>query len=196
LNFKKENVKNYQLILASQSPRRRQLLTEAGFVFSVRPTDTDETLPPQYEAEKVAQWLAQKKAAAALEWLENDQQIIIAADTVVILDGEIFGKPETHAEAFAMIRRLANRTHKVVTGVCLRSRLREVAFSDEALVTFDDFSDEEINFYIQTCQPFDKAGSYGIQEWLGLCKILRIEGTYANVMGLPVHLIYAALKNF
>jgi septum formation protein len=188
------NLKKYNLLLASQSPRRRQLLSEAGFQFSVRPTDADETLPPQYPPEKAAEYLAALKAEAGREWLTTGQ-ILLAADTVVILAGVIFGKPTNYEDAFQMIQKLSGKTHEVITGVCLLSSEKKISFSESSKVTFEHLSEEEIDFYIQNYRPFDKAGSYGIQEWIGLCKIQKIEGTYANVMGLPMNRVYEALKN-
>lgn len=191
------DLKKYNIILASQSPRRRQLLSEAGFEFVVRPTDADEILPPQYPPEKAAEYLATLKAEVGRKWVEKDNTILIAADTIVILDDVIFGKPTNYKEAFEMIRTLSGRTHLVITGVCLLSQHQKISFSEYSKVTFDELNDEEIDFYIQNYQPFDKAGSYGIQEWIGLCKIRQIEGTYANVMGLPMNRIYEALvKHF
>ena len=183
------------LILASKSPRRSQLLAEAGFVFSVKTFDTDESWPAEMPLAEVAQFLAEKKARAAAHLILGDE-IIIAADTTVLLDDEILNKPADFEEAFSMIRRLSGRMHRVVTGVCLLGRERETSFSEESKVFFDELSDAEIGYYIDRCQPFDKAGAYGVQEWIGHCKISRIEGTYANVMGLPVHRIYRELCHF
>ena len=183
------------IVLASKSPRRSQLLREAGFDFRVLALDVDEDFPADMPVEEVAEYLARRKALAAAPALRPDE-VILAADSVVILDGEIFNKPADYDEAFRMIRRLSGRQHTVVTGVCLLSAARECAFSGVSQVTFADLSDEEIDYYIRTCRPFDKAGAYGVQEWIGLCKITHIEGTYANVMGLPVDKVYAALQEF
>lgn len=187
------DLRKYNLLLASQSPRRRQLLSEAGFQFSVRPTDAAETLPPQYPTQKAAEYLAALKAEAGREWLTAGQ-ILLAADTVVILEGVIFGKPTNYEDAFQMIQKLSGKTHEVITGVCLLSTEKKITFSASSKVTFEHLDDAEIAFYIQNYRPFDKAGSYGIQEWIGLCKIRKIEGTYANVMGLPMDRVYEALK--
>lgn len=183
------------IILASKSPRRSQLLDEAGFVFTVKIFETEEDWPDGLPLAEVAQFLAVKKARAAAHILQNDE-IILAADTTVLLADSILNKPGNHAEAVAMLRRLSGKMHRVVTGVCLLSRDREVSFSEESRVFFDKMTDAEIEFYIKKCQPFDKAGAYGVQEWIGHCKIRRIEGTYANVMGLPVNRIYSALAAF
>lgn len=183
------------IILASNSPRRRQLMQEAGFEFTVHGLDVDESFPSEMPVEEVAVYLARRKALAGRH-LIHDQEILLAADSVVILDGKIFNKPADHDEAFAMIRQLSGRQHNVITGVCLLDAKQERSFSDQTEVFFDTLSDEEIEYYIQTCKPFDKAGAYGVQEWIGHCKIKRIVGSYTNVMGLPVHRVYAELQHF
>ncbi|MDO8971962.1 MAG: Maf family protein [Saprospiraceae bacterium] len=186
---------NRPLILASKSPRRSQLLHEAGFDFTVQTFDVDESFPPDMPPEEVAPWLAQRKAEAARHLIHSNE-IILAADSVVILDGKIYNKPADYAEAFSMIRALSGKQHTVVTGVFLLSEEKEQVLAGVTKVWFSTLSDEEIDYYIQTCAPFDKAGSYGAQDWIGHCKITRIEGTFQNVMGLPVDLVYAALQQF
>ncbi len=183
------------LILASKSPRRSQLLREAGFDFSVQTFDVDESFPPEMPPEKVAPWLAQRKAQAASHLIHTDE-IILAADSVVILEGKIYNKPADYKEAFSMISKLSGRQHTVITGVCLLSKEKEIVLSGVTKVWFSELSEEEIAYYIRTCEPYDKAGSYGAQDWIGHCKISRIEGTFQNVMGLPVDLVYAALQDF
>jgi septum formation protein len=180
------------IILASKSPRRSQLLREAGFDFTVHAFDVDEAFDPDMPVAEVAPWLAQKKASAAAHLIEN-QEIILSADSVVILEGNIYNKPENQEEAFKMIRNLSGKQHTVITGVCLLAKEKERVFSGVTKVWFAELSDEEIHYYIDRWQPFDKAGSYGAQDWIGHCKITRIEGTFQNVMGLPVDLIYKAL---
>ena len=186
---------NRPIILASQSPRRSQLLREAGFQFTVQALDIDESFPEEMPVEEVAPWLAQKKAQAAAG-LIRDREIVIAADSVVILDDVIYNKPVDRADAIRMLRRMSGRRHTVITGVCLLAKEQEKSFSGVTKVWFADLSDAEIEYYIDTCKPFDKAGSYGVQEWIGHCKITRIEGTFPNVMGLPVDLVYDALQSF
>lgn len=186
---------NRPIILASKSPRRSQLLREAGFDFTVQTFDVDESFPPDMPCEEVAPWLAQKKARAAAH-LIRDREIILAADSVVILDNTIYNKPADEAEALGMLRALSGRQHLVVTGVCLLSKERETVTAGHTKVWFAPLSDEEIRYYIHTWEPYDKAGSYGAQDWIGHCKITRIEGTFQNVMGLPVDLVYAALEEF
>ena len=183
------------LILASKSPRRSQLLREAGFDFTVQTFDVDESFPTDMPPQEVAPWLAQRKAQAAKHLIERDE-IILAADSVVILDDIIYNKPADYKEAFGMIRALSGRQHTVITGVCLLSKEKEKVFSGLSKVWFSSLTDEEIDYYIRTCEPYDKAGSYGAQDWIGHCKITRIEGTFQNVMGLPVDLVYAALKDY
>jgi septum formation protein len=183
------------IILVSKSPRRSQLLQEAGFGFTVHPLDVNEDFSSDMPPEEVAEYLARRKALAGAHLIKHDE-IILAADSTVLLDGEIFNKPADHADAVRMIRRLSGRTHRVVTGVCLLAKEKEVSFSGITDVTFAELTDQEIDFYVRLYQPFDKAGAYGVQEWLGLCKITRLEGTYSNVMGLPVDLVYAKLQLF
>jgi septum formation protein len=183
---------NRPLILASKSPRRSQLLSEAGFLFSVQAFDTDESWPPELPNDQVAEYLAEKKAVAASHLILDDE-IILAADTTVLWENQILNKPENHAEAVEMLQKLSGNKHRVVTGVCLFSKNKKWSFSENSNVYFEKLSLNEINYYINRCQPFDKAGAYGVQEWIGHCKIHRIEGTYANVMGLPVHRIYEIL---
>lgn len=186
---------NRPLILASQSPRRSQLLKEAGFRFKVQAFDVDESFPDDMPAKLVAPWLAQKKAKAAAHLIENDE-IVLAADSTVVLRERIYNKPANYAEAFRILRALSSQQHTVVTGVCLLAKEKETVFAEHTEVWFDELSDEEIDYYIRHWPPFDKAGAYGAQDWIGHCKIARIEGTFQNVMGLPVNLVYAALKNF
>jgi septum formation protein len=181
------------LILASKSPRRSQLLREAGFEFTVQAFDVDESFSDDMPVEDVAPWLARQKARAAAHLIQN-QEIVLAADSVVILDDVIYNKPADYDDAFRMLRLLSGRQHTVMTGVCLLSKEKEVLRAGLTRVWFEELSDAEIDFYIRTCQPFDKAGAYGCQEWIGHCKIKRIEGSFPNVMGLPVDLVYAALK--
>ena len=184
------------IILASKSPRRQQLLYDCGFDFEVRSQDTDESFADTMPVADVAPYLAQKKARASLQLLTTDDQIMITADSVVILDNEIFNKPADFAAAFAMLRRLAGSMHRVVTGVCLTSRDKEVVFSDITSVWLSPMTDAEIKFYINEYEPFDKAGSYGIQDWIGLTHIARIDGSYSNVMGLPTARLYNELLAF
>jgi nucleoside triphosphate pyrophosphatase len=188
LKFKK-------IILASKSPRRSQLLKEAGFDFVIKTKEVEESYPADLEVEKVAEYLAKKKAYAAKEFIEKDS-VLLTADSIVTLENEIYGKPKNADDAFRILRELSGKVHKVITGVCLLSLTKERSFSSISKVHFEQLSDEEIRNYIEEFQPFDKAGAYAIQEWIGLCKISKIEGLYSNIMGLPVAEVYKELREF
>ena len=190
------NIFNKKLILASQSPRRKQLLAEAGFEFEILSKEVDESYPDDMDVNDVPEYLAVKKASESLAQLTDNETIIIASDCVVILDGKIYGKPTDHADACSILKKLSGKTHKVVTGVCLLSREKSVTFKGVSKVHFEKISEEEIEYYVSKYKPFDKAGAYAIQEWIGLCKISKIEGTYSNIMGLPMDLVYKNLKAF
>jgi septum formation protein len=186
----------HPILLASQSPRRLQLMRELGFTnLTVRPTDSDETIPEGMPVQEVAAFLAEKKAAAGKNWLKDDE-ILLAADTIVVLEGVIFGKPTDYDDAKRIIQALSNQMHQVITGVCLLSKTKKVVFSDTANVYFDKLTNTEIDFYINACKPYDKAGAYGIQEWIGHAKIKKIEGSYSTIMGLPTHLVFKHLCLF
>lgn len=185
---------NYEIILASKSPRRSQLLSQAGIPFRVEALNVEENYPADMPAEEVPVFLAKKKAHAAKPLLKADHELILAADSVVILDNKIYEKPVDEGDARRILSELSGREHRVITGVCLVSKDQEIAFGDTTKVKFANLSSEEIDYYIKNYQPFDKAGSYAIQEWIGLCKIEKIEGTYANVMGLPVERVWKALE--
>ncbi|MBP5983348.1 MAG: septum formation protein Maf [Fluviicola sp.] len=182
-----------KIILGSGSPRRKELLAALGYNFEVRTKDTDESYPTAMSCEEVPAFLAKQKAAALLSEL-NEDELLICADTVVILDNQILGKPANNDEASEMLNFLSGKTHKVITGVFIGDSKQEVIFSDTTEVTFNTLSENQINYYIENYQPFDKAGSYGIQEWIGFIGVASITGTYANVMGLPTHEIFAVLS--
>lgn len=181
------------IILASKSPRRSYLLEQAGIPFTVRTADVEEIYPDDLPALEVAPYLAKLKAKGSLHLLEQEEEVLLTADSVVIIDGVIYGKPKNRAEAIATIEKMSGRMHTVVTGCCLMNRHREMVFSGVSDVYFNELSRSEIEWYIDECQPFDKAGAYGIQEWIGLAKIHKIVGTYPNIMGLPVDLVYEHL---
>lgn len=189
-------VKDYKMILASNSPRRRELLAGLGVDFEVRVLpDIDESYPAFLPALQTAEYIACKKAAAYREVMADDE-LVITADTVVIVGDEVLGKPSDAAEAALMLRKLSGRTHQVVTGVCLTTCEQTVQFSVRTDVTFKQLTDDEIDFYIKKYQPFDKAGAYGIQEWIGYIGCTGLNGSYYNVMGLPVQRIYTELQQF
>lgn len=188
-------IANYHLILASNSPRRKELLSGINVGYEIRtPPDMDESYANDTPPEKVAEFLARKKAAACLPGLKEDE-LLITADTIVLLNDKVYGKPMDNAEAMRMLRELSGQTHRVITGVCLTSTKKQVAFSDTTRVTFTELSDEEIEYYVERYSPLDKAGAYGVQEWIGYVAVKHIEGSYFNVMGLPIHRVYEELKS-
>jgi septum formation protein len=184
----------YPLLLASNSPRRQQLLRDAGFSFTVKVKPTEEDYPETMSAIEVPVYLARKKAEAFRNELNG--QIVLTADTIVVIDGEILNKPADAEEASLMLSKLSGRQHQVMTGVCIMTEERTETFVDIANVFFKELTDEEINYYIRTCKPFDKAGSYGVQDFIGMVGIPRMEGSYFTVMGLPVHKVYEELKKY
>ena len=182
-----------RLVLASNSPRRRQLLTELGLTYEIRLREVDEEFPPHLQRAEVAEFLAARKASAYVAGLAPDE-VLLTADTIVCLGADVLNKPADRDEAQRMLGRLQGRAHDVFTGVCLRTGDgRQVVFSDQTTVYFRPLTTAEIDFYIDTCQPYDKAGAYGAQDWLGLAAIDRLEGSYFNVMGLPTHRVWAEL---
>jgi septum formation protein len=188
------NAPKRPLILASSSPRRQFLLKEAGFVFTIDSPDIDESFPDLMPHDQVPVYLAEKKARA-LSAKINDE-IVIAADTVVILGDKILNKPASRDEAIQMLTLLSGATHWVITGVCLLSKTKFTSFDDRTEVSFARLTAGEIEFYIDNYKPYDKAGSYGAQDWLGMVGIERINGSYFNVMGLPMHKVYQQLIQF
>ena len=189
-----DRLKNYRLILASASPRRRELLAACDLDFVLAEKfECEELYPADLAAEKVAEYLSQLKSNAYPHPLcEGD--ILLTADTVVILGDKILGKPHSKEEAVEMISSLSGATHKVVTGVTLRTLSQTLSFSAESLVSFRTLDAEEVSYYVEKYRPMDKAGAYGIQEWIGYIGIEGIEGSFYNVMGLPVQRLYSALK--
>ena len=191
-----DNLKNYHIILASNSPRRRELLAGLGIDFEVRVLpDIEENYPPTLPVSQIAQYIAKEKAQAYREVMTDDQ-LIITADTVVVAAGEVMGKPVDADDAFRMLRKLSGCKHQVITGVCLTSTAVQREFSVTTDVAFKQLTDNEIHYYINHYHPFDKAGAYGIQEWIGYIGVTGLEGSYFNVMGLPVQRIYTELSRF
>ena len=183
------------IIVASRSPRRQELLRDLGLSFEVVVKDWSEEFPPHLKSEEVALHVAVKKAETfKSEIKEND--IVITADTVVWCNNRILGKPEDKEDARMILREISGNTHVVITGVCILSASRQTSFFSKTKVTFSDLSDEEIEYYIWNFRPYDKAGAYGIQEWIGLAACTSIEGSYFNVMGLPVEQVYHELQKF
>ena len=189
-----DRLKNYRLILASASPRRRELLADCDLDFELAEKfECEECYPADLEADKVAEYLSQLKSNAYPHTL-GARDILLTADTVVISGDKILGKPHSEAEAVEMISLLSGATHKVITGVTLRTAERTISFSAESLVSFRELDTEEISCYVEKYRPLDKAGAYGIQEWIGYIGIEGIEGSFYNVMGLPTQRLYQALK--
>ena len=190
-----DNIKKYHIILASNSPRRRELLGGLGIDFEVKVLpDIEESYPAQLPVEQIAEYIAMEKADA-YRAVMDDNDLVITADTVVIVGQEVLGKPRDAADACRMLRELSGRSHQVVTGVCLLAHGQQRHFSVTTHVTFKQLSEEEIAYYVETYHPFDKAGAYGIQEWIGYIGVTGLEGSYFNVMGLPVQRIYTELLN-
>lgn len=190
-----DKLKEYQIILGSASPRRRELLSSLGLVFEVADPDINEECPPGIPPEETAVYLALEKAAS-LNIGPGSRKILITADTIVLCDNTILSKPAGREQAIGFLRMLSGRKHSVITGVCISSGERRRTFSTETIVTFCEIDDEEIEYYVDTYKPYDKAGAYGIQEWIGFVAMEKIEGSYFNVMGLPVNRLYRELKDF
>jgi septum formation protein len=183
-----------KILLASNSPRRKELLRNLDFDFDVVSVDCAEIFPENTKVSEVAEYLSNLKAEA-YENLKADE-ILITADTIVVLENEILGKPINKDSAEKMLRKLSGKMHQVYTGITIKTIEKTISETDVANVFFDEISDEEIEHYLQNFQPFDKAGSYGIQEWIGMAKITKIEGNFYTIMGFPTHLVYKILKSF
>ncbi len=186
----------WKIILASNSPRRKELLAGLDLQFEVRVLkDIDESYPQDLPTLKIAEFISKKKAEAYVETMADDE-LVITADTVVILGDEVMGKPHDEADAKRMLGELSGQTHQVATGVTLSTKERQMSFTVVTDVTFKQLSADEIDYYVRTYHPMDKAGAYGIQEWIGYIGVTALKGSYFNVMGLPVQRIYEALKTF
>lgn len=189
-----DNLHKYTVVLASNSPRRQELCKSIGLSFRTEPSQGEESFPDSLSAENVAEFLAIQKADYFTNFSEN--QLYITADTVVISNSQVLGKPTNIQQAIDMLGELSGKTHTVVTGVCIKSKTKQISFSTRTKVSFSTLTAEEILHYVEQYQPFDKAGSYGIQEWIGMIGIEGIEGSYFNVVGLPTHALYTHLKTF
>jgi len=190
-----DHLDNYRIILASRSPRRRQLLHDMGLKFDVVTRDYEESYPENLKGEDIALYLSWQKSKSFKNEIAVNE-IVITADTIVWCDNEVLGKPVDAPDAKRMIRTLSGNTHEVITGVTLLSSLKEKTFADSTKVTFEKLTEEEIEYYIDKFKPYDKAGAYGIQEWIGIAACSRIEGSYLNVVGLPVQKLYKELSEF
>lgn len=190
-----ENLKKYKVILASNSPRRKELLSGLGIDYEVKILPgIDETYPDTLEGEEIPKYIAREKADAYRAGMKDDE-LIITADTIVYIDGEVLGKPKDEVDACRMLRCLSGRTHQVITGVCITTATFQKCFAAVTDVTFDELSEEEITYYVKEYRPMDKAGSYGVQEWIGFIGVTGLKGSYFNVMGLPVQRLYRELKS-
>lgn len=190
----REKLKGYTIILASGSPRRQQFLKELDIDFEIRLKDVEEIYPETLKAAEITDYLAELKAEA-FEGSLTDKDILITSDTIVWHEGKALGKPKDYNDAFAMLQSMSGKTHEVITSVCLKNGNNTSVFHETTRVTFNPLTDGEIKYYLDNYRPFDKAGSYGIQEWIGLVAIARIDGSYANVVGLPVDKVYRHLSN-
>jgi septum formation protein len=190
-----EYFNGFRIILATRSPRRQQLLRELGLKFDVVIRDYNETFPEGLTGEEIARYVASNKAASFKNEI-SDKEIVITADTIVWCNNKVLGKPVNSEDAIRILKEISGNTHEVITGVCLYSTFNEKVFSVTTKVTFDTLSDEEISYYVEKLKPYDKAGAYGIQEWIGIAACSNIEGSYFNVVGLPVQRLYKELKSF
>ena len=190
-----DNLKGRKVVLASGSPRRKELLASIVEEFTVRVPQVDETFPDSLRGKEIAEYLAALKAEAAQVDLQENE-IAITSDTIVWLGDEVLNKPKDAAEAAEMLRKLSGRTHEVITAIALADQQRKIVLSDTTEVRFKSLTENEIQYYIQHYKPFDKAGAYGIQEWIGYVGVTEIKGSFYTVMGLPVHLLYNALLGF
>jgi septum formation protein len=190
----KDKLKDYKIILASGSPRRQQFFRDMDLDFEIRLKDVEEIYPPNLTEEDITDYLAVLKSDAFDgELAENE--ILITSDTIVWHENKALGKPKDYEDAFAMLQSMSDKTHKVITSVCFKTKDKIEVISETTKVTFHALSDDEIQYYLDHYQPFDKAGSYGIQEWIGFIGVAKIEGSYPNVMGLPVDKVYQYLCN-
>lgn len=191
----KDKLNTINIILASGSPRRQQFFKEMDLHYTIRLKEIEEIYPEHLQAEEITNFLAELKANAfENELKEND--VLVTSDTIVWLNGKALGKPKDYDDAFQMLQQLANQTHEVITSVCLKSMDKTEVFHCVTKVTFANLSDEAIRYYLDNYQPFDKAGSYGIQDWIGLVGISKIEGSYTNVVGLPTEMLFQKLMNY
>jgi septum formation protein len=189
------NLKQYKIVLCSNSPRRKELLKGLGLNFQTRIIDCiDESYDKSLPGEDIAKMISEKKAESYKATMSSDE-LIITADTIVYVDGEVLGKPQNKIDAARMLKMISGKCHDVITGVCLLTSNKRISFSVKTKVSFAQITDDEISFYIENYKPYDKAGAYGIQEWIGYIGVDSIQGSYFNVMGLPVQRLYSELKN-
>jgi septum formation protein len=190
-----DTLNNYRITLASRSPRRQQLLRELGLNFDVVVREYAETFPEGLTGEEIVRYIAHEKAASFKNEITGNE-IVIAADTIVWCNNKVLGKPIDYEDAISILNEISGNTHEVITGVSIISPSKEVTFSVSTKVTFETMSADEINYYVENFKPYDKAGAYGIQEWIGIIACSHIDGSYFNVVGLPVQRLYKELKDF
>lgn len=191
----REKLKSYKIILASGSPRRQQFFKDLDIDFEIRLKEVEEIYPLHLQAEEITNYLAELKANAFEGELKSDE-IVVTSDTIVWHNNQCLGKPKDEADAFNMLKSLSNSTHDVITSVCFKTYTKTETFHEVTKVTFREITDEAIRYYLTNYKPFDKAGSYAIQEWIGYVGIRKIEGSYTNVVGMPMHLVYEKLMDF
>lgn len=191
----REKLKDCTIILASGSPRRQQFFKDLGIDFEIRLKEVEEIYPPHLQAEEITNYLAELKANA-FEGEINSGELLITSDTIVWHHNQCLGKPKDKEDAFRMLQSLSDATHEVITSVCFKTNKKTETFHEITKVTFQELSEEAIRYYLDHYKPFDKAGSYAIQEWIGYIGISKIEGSYTNVVGMPMHLVYQKLMNF
>ena len=196
MNILIDRINNFDIILASRSSRRHALLRQLDIKFRVSALDVEESFPADMPINQVAEYISKIKIGAFPQDKMKENTLIITADTIVALDQTILGKPKDEKDAFQMLQNLSGRSHQVITGVSLKTINRSISFSSQTKVKFKSLSDNEINYYIENYQPFDKAGAYGIQEWIGKIGVEWIDGSFYNVMGLPIQKLYMELCNF
>jgi septum formation protein len=190
-----DSLNKYKIILASRSPRRQQLLSELGLNFDIVLKEYEENYPAGLNGGEIARFVAYGKAVSFKETI-SENEIVITADTIVWCNNKVLGKPVDYDDAVSILKEISGKTHEVITGVTILSKSKEITFSDSTKVTFDIITDEEISYYIEKCKPYDKAGAYGIQEWIGIVACTHIDGSYFNVVGLPVQRLYKELQKF
>ena len=190
-----EQLQQYNIILGSASPRRKELLSDIGIKFTIKTTDKEEDFPEELKEQEIAEFLAKQKSDFLSKHLKNND-LLITADTIVSYKSELLNKPKNKEEAFNTLSKLSGNTHKVITGICIKTLRKEIIFSTTTMVTFNNLTEKEINYYINNHNPFDKAGAYGIQDWIGKVGIQKIEGSYSNVVGLPTAKLHEQLKSF
>ncbi|WP_319800351.1 MULTISPECIES: Maf family nucleotide pyrophosphatase [unclassified Flavobacterium] len=189
-----EKYNDHQIILASNSPRRKQFLKDLGLTFTVKPANVNEAYPSHLKGKDIALYIAQQKASVFNNLEANE--LVITCDTIVWIDDVALGKPENSADAKQMLQQLSGKTHEVISAVCIKSNQKEQLFYDVTEVSFNTLNPSDIAYYVETFQPFDKAGSYGIQEWIGLVGIEKINGSYTNVVGMPMEKLYKELMKW